>query len=967
DAGARLSSDPSAGVIVREAFHALSLEVNRLEERGYPNSKMGAIALVRQCLSDAPWQVAAEKAAAEGRGERPAPDASAAALAKDLPLLFDVEHEQDVLRAGKIAREFGRRAMVVGCGTELRRLEAVVAERMPLILPLAFAEKPEVGTLADRESLDLRQLMLWEASPTNAARLDRAGARVALTSSKLPKDQKFMENLREAVRAGLSEERALAMLTVEPARMLGIDGRYGRVAPGMSASLVVMKGALLGKESEVRDVWIDGVRHEINAAPRVELEGRWAVRFEGVEGGAVEGTLKVGKKNEVSFERPVTEADRAREAAAKEKAERERAAEGGEAGGEKAAGEGVKEEGEKAAGEKADEATRTFKARMVSVDENRVDLVLDGEALGVSGAVSVSAMVGEELRGFAELPGGARAVMRGTRSEGAKAEEAKDDADAERYAGVPERFGLPFGPYGLMERPASRSMVLTARRVWTSGPAGIIENGVLAVHGGKVVYVGGSADEARGALRSAGGDGSGAEVVDLGDMEITPGLIDCHSHTGIAGGVNEGTQSCTSEVRIFDVIDPDAIGWYRELAGGLTAANQLHGSANAIGGQNSVVKLRWGVAHPDEMRIEGAPAGIKFALGENVKQSNWGDRFSDRYPQTRMGVETYIRDRFVAAREYAAERARSGSAAGAGAGARRDLELEALAEILAGERLVHCHSYRQDEILMLCRVAKEFGFKIGTFQHVLEGYKVAEAIREQAIGGSAFSDWWAYKFEVVDAIPHAGAIMHDAGVVVSFNSDSDELARRMNGEAAKAVKYGGVDPAEALKFVTLNPAKQLKIDGMTGSLEVGKDADFVVWSGSPLSSMSRCERTFVDGREMFSLERDRAERERIRAERERIVQKLLAKPKEKEKKEGAGEGGPKTKPALVPDEPAPTGLMSGGRGAWLSPVGEDIDAARELAARRALERNYEWLVRNGLDPRLQHVGDCGCSAACVIE
>ncbi|RMH25261.1 MAG: hypothetical protein D6693_09040 [Planctomycetota bacterium] len=429
-------------------------------------------------------------------------------------------------------------------------------------------------------------------------------------------------------------------------------------------------------------------------------------------------------------------------------------------------------------------------------------------------------------------------------------------------------------------------------------------------------------------------------VIDARGKHVTPGLIDAHSHTGIDGGVNEGTHAVTSEVRIADVIDPDDIGWYRELAGGLTAANQLHGSANPIGGQNSVVKLRWGAPTADAMRLEGAPPGIKFALGENVKQSNWGDNFRTRYPQTRMGVETIIRDRFLAAREYAdawdryhrlsaTEQART-------APPRRDLQLEALVEILDGERLVHCHSYRQDEILMLTRVARDFGFRIGTFQHVLEGYKVAEAIKEHAVGGSTFSDWWAYKFEVIDAIPYNGAIMTEVGVPVSFNSDSNELARRLNTEAGKAVKYGRVPPAEAIKFVTYNPALQLGIEDRVGSLEPGKDADFVVWSGDPLSYFSRAERTFVDGRELYSLERYAAMRDRDQAEKQRIIQKILAK-------KGKKKGGAK------PDAPAEaTADASSDRPA------PESDAHDEAEFRRVME-----LLRHGGDPSAHRCGECG--------
>ncbi|MEC9374585.1 MAG: amidohydrolase, partial [Planctomycetota bacterium] len=493
----------------------------------------------------------------------------------------------------------------------------------------------------------------------------------------------------------------------------------------------------------------------------------------------------------------------------------------------------------------------------------------------------------------------------------------------------------------LEAQPPQRELWLTNATIWTSGPDGTFE-GWMHVVDGKIESLG-KGDLPAGARR-------GGETIDLEGAHITPGLIDCHSHTGISGGVNEGTEAVTSEVRIFDVIDPDDINFYRQLAGGLTAANQLHGSANPIGGQNSVVKLRWGAKHPDDMRLDSAAPGIKFALGENVKQVHWGERFTSRYPKSRMGVEAIIRDRFTAARDYSEQweawNGMSSSDREKAMPPRRDLELEALAEILDGERLVHCHSYRQDEILMLCRVAEEFDFTIGTFQHVLEGYKVAEAIRDNALGGSSFSDWWAFKFEVYDAIPHNGAIMHEVGVTVSFNSDSDELARRMNAEAAKAVKYGGVSPEEALKFVTLNPAKQLRIDDRVGSLEPGKDADFVIWSGDPLSTLSRCEATYIDGREYFSRTRDAELRKAADAERRRIAQKILSKdaPKKKPGGEMAGEGA--DAPDATPTAAAPSLIQR-----------VHLDAIRE---------QYLDMLRAGIDPNTSKCGQCGCEGAAFM-
>ncbi|MCA9208014.1 MAG: amidohydrolase family protein, partial [Planctomycetales bacterium] len=269
-----------------------------------------------------------------------------------------------------------------------------------------------------------------------------------------------------------------------------------------------------------------------------------------------------------------------------------------------------------------------------------------------------------------------------------------------------------------------------------------------------------------------------------------------------------------------------------------------------------------------------APAGIKFALGENVKQSNWGERFTSRYPKTRMGVEQIIYDSFQTAHEYEQQWDRWRKSH-RGSPPRRDLELDALVEILRGERWIHCHSYRQDEILALLRTLEEFHITIGSLQHILEGYKVADAMAQHGAMGSSFSDWWAYKFEVYDAIPYNGVLMHNAGVVVSFNSDDAELARHLNHEAAKAVKYGGVPAEEALKFVTLNPAKQLRIDTLVGSLERDKHADFVIWSGPPLSTLSRCEQTWIDGRNYFDLKQDQQLRQRDRELKNRLIQKAL--------------------------------------------------------------------------------------------
>jgi imidazolonepropionase-like amidohydrolase len=368
---------------------------------------------------------------------------------------------------------------------------------------------------------------------------------------------------------------------------------------------------------------------------------------------------------------------------------------------------------------------------------------------------------------------------------------------------------------------------------------GTINNGTVLLRDGKIAAVGANVNIP-----------SDAEVIDVKGKFVSPGIIDAHSHIA-ADSINEGGTTVSSMTGIEDVLDPTDINIYRDLGGGLTTANVLHGSANPIGGKNQVIKLRWGKTRAEEMVFEGAMPGIKFALGENPKDITLGQRTTpQRYPATRAGVEFVIRDAFTRAKAYrkAWQDYEKKKAAGQDVlPPARDLQLDPLVEILEGKRLVHAHCYRADEILMLIRLAEEMGFKIATFQHVLEGYKVAKEIAAHGAGGSTFSDWWGYKIEAIDAIPHNAAIMMRKGVLVSINSDSAEHARRLTTEAAKSMKWGGLTEDEALAMVTINPAKQLRIDNRVGSLETGKDADVVVWNHHPLSSYAIVERVYIDG------------------------------------------------------------------------------------------------------------------------
>lgn len=1084
---AKPASDASADrppVYSENAYHTIAFETGRGRGGGgggrdegpdvsrwssYPGSEMGAIALIRQTLIDQEWQDNARKSGAPFASNaldslnpewaRNAPTNTVAQThvgdpggASPMPLLFDTEDELQALRAAKIAKEFKRSAMLLGSGYEFRRLDAIKADGLPIILPLRFPRAPDVASIGKAESVELRELMTWEQAPTNPRRLDAAGVKIALTTAKLRNRSEFEEALTKAIRHGLSPDRALAMLTTQPAELLGISDRLGAIEPGKVADLVVADGDLFeawpkkdpqkpgdaaakkeepaqadakpdadarrdtprAKRAKIRDVWIDGLRHEISPAPEKDAVGLWAVididgkpadpaaadavtftitpenavtyRREGKEekasnvrisGGRVEYTIDAKKLfgiEAVLMDQAWVEADtmtgitplpsgKIHKWTAKRLStdpkfpESARAARPAAPAGPAGRWVLTQADGNPLDADSPDTPVVTIKddnsitvscagqetpGTAVAIAGDRIDYTFDAKVVGAEGSMVVratrdgdtitgTATLGDEQHTFAAKRADAPAREPGARTAGRPgrdAEPRKDPEQEERdaIAAIPEKLGYPFGPYMLAEIPPQEGVVFLNATIWTASQDGNVPDGWLLIDKGKIQGLG---------VGKPPIPIDRFKVIDLKGAHISPGIIDCHSHTGISRGVNEGGQAVTSEVRIEDVTDPDAISWYRQLAAGVTTVNQLHGSANAIGGQNCVTKIRWGVPHPDQMHLEGAMPGIKFALGENPKHTNAGDRNVVRYPQTRMGVEALIRDRFTAAKQYLEAQKRTQTAAQPGRSMaetlppRRDLELEALAEILEGKRLIHCHSYRQDEILMLCRIADEFGFKIGTFQHILEGYKVADEIAKHAIGASAFSDWWAYKVEVQDAIPQGGPIMAEQGVVVSFNSDSDELARRLNTEAGKAIKYGqNVRPERAIQFVTANPAKQLMIERRVGTIEVGRDADIAIWSGPPMSSLSRCIATYVDGRRYFSLEDDAKHRATIAKERARLIQKALAAAKSGRPGGAGGDDAPRTGRG-----PRPSGM---------------------------LRDYYLDLINRGGNPDAARPGDCGC-------
>ncbi|MDR9457827.1 MAG: amidohydrolase family protein [Salegentibacter sp.] len=456
----------------------------------------------------------------------------------------------------------------------------------------------------------------------------------------------------------------------------------------------------------------------------------------------------------------------------------------------------------------------------------------------------------DKISGKAILANGNETSFTATKKDTEATSEEKKDEAKETPEVKPVSF--PNNAYGFTEKPKQEDILFTNATVWTNEEEGILENTDVLVKNGKISRIGQNLNA------------GGAKVVDATGKHLTSGIIDEHTHIA-ASAINEAGHNSSAEVSMEDVVDPTDINIYRNLAGGVTTAQLLHGSANPIGGRSAILRLKWGESAEDII-FEDSPKFIKFALGENVKQSNWGSR--SRFPQSRMGVEQVFTDYFTRAREYEQNKKNDKDY-------RKDLEMETIVEILNMDRYVSAHSYVQSEINMLMKVAENFDFNINTFTHILEGYKLADKMKEHGAGGSTFSDWWAYKYEVNDAIPFNAPIMHSQGITVAINSDDAEMSRRLNQEAAKSVKYGGVSEEDAWKFVTLNPAKLLHIDDKVGSIKTGKDADLVLWSDHPLSVYAKPEKTLIQGTVYFDIERDEELRERISEERNELITQML--------------------------------------------------------------------------------------------
>lgn len=735
-----------------------------------------------------------------------------------LPQVFEAGDKWNNLRADRIGDEFGVQYIIKGGGNEYQRIKEMKGTGATFILSLNYPQAQDVEDPNDARFVSVSDMKHWEMAPANAAALEKAGIPFCLTTADLRDPKTFLTNLRTAMNYGLSEKAALNALTKTPATVLGVFKEVGSLEEGKWANFLITSGPVFNERANILQNWVQGAKYIIKDDSWKDPRGTYKVVLN-TSSGPVNYTLDFRNNTAASL-----------------------------------------------IGRDTVTSKFYYDGRQVRINvapERRA-----GENLRLSGIVN-----GDVWTGYGEDSAGNRLTWTATYDQPMNQ---RSDSARQRPVGPVGKVIYPFEPFGWEEGQAPRQETILIKNatVWTNEKEGVLQNADVLIRGGKIAGVGKNLS------------GSEARVIDGTGKHVTAGIIDEHSHIA-AASINEGGQSVSSEVRIADNLNPDDVNIYRQLSGGVTTSHILHGSANVIGGQTQLIKLRWG-ANDEELKFKAWPGQIKFALGENVKRSTavtgGNQSNNNRFPDTRMGVEQVLVDAFTRARDYEkvwkqydANKGRKGVVA-----PRRDLELDALVEILNNKRFITCHSYVQSEINTAIKVAEQMGYKINTLTHILEGYKMADKMKEHGANASTFSDWWAYKMEVQDAIPYNAAIMHKVGLNVAINSDDAEMARRLNQEAGKIVKYGGVSEEDALKMVTLNPAKMLHIADRVGSLRVGKDGDVVVWSDHPLSIYAKSLYTIVDGTVYFDRQKDEQLQKAVDAERARLVKKMIG-----EKRTGA--------------------------------------------------------------------------------
>ncbi len=788
----------------------------------YPASLMGAIALLRQTFYDLKWYQKATNRETNFALE-------ALENSDEIPSFFETNEKYDIRRLAKVANEFGKKFIVYGAGDsyQLQNLDFPGLEA--LVVPLNFPEPYDMSDPDLSRFVDQQNLMEWEWAPFNPFYIQQSGIPFALSGNGIKNPDTFFANLRKCITDGLQKDSALAALTTFPAKILGLENQVGKIEPGFRADFFIAKGdVFINPDAVITEHWINGKRYVVNDSIATPLEANYTLNVNDNY-----YTLQVkGKKKYTANVLKISDSD-----------------------------------------------TLTYTAQLTQQSQQ---VVLQFRMDSTGGYFRLGGTILADNRiwdGNGFNPDGEEVRWNAIRRKEKNITIESDLKESRDSIPILPKRTFPFKAYGFDSIPKTESILFTNATIWTNDSIGIIKNGKMLIQYGKIVAVGKSINTGDYVSRK---ERENIKVIDLSGRNLTPGIIDEHSHIAIDRGVNEGTEANSSEVRISDALNPDDINIYRQLAGGVTTSQILHGSSNPIGGQSAIIKLCWGRGF-DELVFKEAPPFIKFALGENVKQSNRGRDFNTRYPQTRMGVEQFYYDNFYRAREYgqlkkiaeaseaeAKKKKRKRKNEVESEPFRTDLQMEALLEILTGKRHITCHSYVQSEINMLLHVADSMGFNLNTFTHGLEAYKVADKLKAHGTAIGTFSDWWAYKYEVKDAIPFNAAILNAEGVTVAINSDDAEMGRRLNQEAAKAIKYGGVSEEDALKMITLNPAKMLHIDQYVGSITPGKDADFVIWSGNPLSVYTMAEQTYIDGIKYFDrqeaatkLKRDRKERARI--------------------------------------------------------------------------------------------------------
>ncbi len=722
----------------------------------------------------------------------------------NLPAIIHSGDKLSNLRANKISNQFNLDYIIIGGGNEFERVEEIKNTNARYIIPLNFPKPYDVTNPFFADKIDLSDLRFWNQAPSNPSVLAKNKIDFCLTMATIKEPKKyFRKNLLKAIEYGLDENIALAALTTIPARFLGKENEIGILKKGALANFLITSKPIFDKDNIIYENWTLGYKNVINDRNIINIIGNYSFDLENNS-----YTLKLsGKPSKLKAKITLDSLEL--------------------------------------------KSKITYKNNWLNIMFNPLDSTRT-RFIRLTSRVNAN---DANLKGKAILENGDETtwILKKEIADKKKSLK-KSKKEINKLKIFPTTF--PNIAYGFKEKAKPQNMIIKNVTVWTNEKEGIVKNKDVIIKKGKIYKI-----ENTNAYQV----NDDYLVIDGTGKHLTSGIIDEHSHIAISNGVNEGGQSNSAEVTIQDVVKSDDINIYRNLAGGVTTSQLLHGSANPIGGRAALVKWKWG-ENPDEMQFKNHKF-IKFALGENVKHSR-SPFNSHRFPQSRMGVEQVYMDNFTRAKEYDNLKKQ-------GKKPRYDQELEVLVEILNKERFITCHSYVQSEITMLMRVAEKFNFTVNTFTHILEGYKVADKMKKHGAGASTFSDWWAYKYEVNDAIPYNGAIMHNKGIVVAYNSDDAEMSRRLNQEAAKAVKYGGVSEEEAWKFVTLNPAILLHIDDKVGSIKIGKDADVVLWSDNPLSVYAKAEKTIIEGTIYFDVKRDLKQQKSIKEERNSLINLML--------------------------------------------------------------------------------------------